>query len=269
MPDTKITGLTAYSTPSASDVWPIVDVSDTTMSPSGTDKQITIPQLLASGVAPLFALTPASAPGAPATAMAWYDSTQQCWAIYDGMVAYLPRLIYSQVTDVTIAASGNSSIFSTSGAPGGIALAAGYLNVVGRSVVLTVLGYGTTPASGMGATFAFAKLGSNVIATAVNGNLVASKTNLAWRLDLVITTKAIGANGKLDIGGTWTSSQTGSAGLFVNNMGLVNGTVAGTQAAATQVTLDLTQAYTLDVQFNFSAATNSFVVTNVTVEVKG
>ena len=50
MPDSKITALTALtSADPANDMFPIVDVSDTTMAASGTTKKSTINQLLGSG----------------------------------------------------------------------------------------------------------------------------------------------------------------------------------------------------------------------------
>lgn len=47
MADTQIANLTAYTTASTADLLVIVDVSDTTMGPTGTDKQITFAQLYA------------------------------------------------------------------------------------------------------------------------------------------------------------------------------------------------------------------------------
>ena len=50
MPDTKITALAAITTVDpAADVLPIVDISDTSMAPSGTTKKITSNQILGSG----------------------------------------------------------------------------------------------------------------------------------------------------------------------------------------------------------------------------
>lgn len=50
MADTKISDLTALTTAATGDLLVIVDISDTTMAASGTDKQITAGELLISGL---------------------------------------------------------------------------------------------------------------------------------------------------------------------------------------------------------------------------
>jgi hypothetical protein len=57
MADTKITALTSISTSTdpANDVFPIVDISDTTMAASGTTKKVTTNQLLGAGGTASFA----------------------------------------------------------------------------------------------------------------------------------------------------------------------------------------------------------------------
>ena len=50
MADTKITGLTALTTADTGDLLVIVDISDTSMAASGTDKKITAGELLVSGL---------------------------------------------------------------------------------------------------------------------------------------------------------------------------------------------------------------------------
>jgi hypothetical protein len=215
-----------------------------------------------------------AAPGSPNAGDKWYDSTQKCPTVYDGVIGYLARMIYNQVANVTVTATGSNSAVSTSGAIGTVSLPAGYLNEIGRMVRITVLGYATTAGASAGNIFFFVKLGSNVVATSSSGTpLTGSRTNNPFSVQCVITTKATGSSGKLDVGGGTLSTGTGSSLLWANNNTpfLTNGTVAGTQAASTQVTLDLTAAYVLDFQVNMSAvsSTNTFVFTGITVEVLG
>ena len=60
MADTKISDLTALTTAATGDLLVIVDISDTTMAASGTDKQITAGELLISGLPGEFSTLEAS-----------------------------------------------------------------------------------------------------------------------------------------------------------------------------------------------------------------
>lgn len=60
MADTKISDLTALTTAATGDLLVIVDISDTTMAASGTDKQITAGNLLISGLPGEFSTLEAS-----------------------------------------------------------------------------------------------------------------------------------------------------------------------------------------------------------------
>lgn len=60
MADSKISDLTALTTAATGDLLVIVDISDTTMAASGTDKQITAGELLISGLPGAFTTLEAS-----------------------------------------------------------------------------------------------------------------------------------------------------------------------------------------------------------------
>ena len=202
----------------------------------------------------------------------WFDSSQLCHVHFGGSAtsancsnAYRVGTIYAQTTNVTITASGYSSLLSTSGAVGSNSLQAGYLNVVGRTIRITMGGYCSSAVSSPGTFSPVLKLGSNVVATDGNSGFTANKSNTSFVGQIQITTKAIGASGKLDITG-WFSSP--DAGAFTANLiRIANGTSMGSPAPQTQVTLDLTAGYTLDFGFNLSASTNSITMTNFVSEV--
>lgn len=230
MADTKISALTAYSSGDPNDLLDVVDVSDTTMAATGTNKKATIAQALAAGLG--------------------------------------PRVVYIQTATVTLTAAATGSLINTTGAVGSVSLNAGFLDSLGRSLRVRAHSLLTTPASGEGnGTYAIL-LGGNVIATTAATPLAASNASPGRGLvcETLSTVVGTGASGSIDTVGMAVghNSWTGSAAT-----GIYNGTAAGTTAAGTPVTIDLTAALTLDVQWTFSAAVNSLSLINLTVEVLG
>jgi hypothetical protein len=167
-----------------------------------------------------------------------------------------------------VTATGAASMISSTGAVGSVSFPAGALNVVGRTIRVRARGFISTAATAGSANF-YVKLGSNIIATSLTNALVASKSTVGWSLDIDLTIKAIGTSGKTECAGMFLSGWISSgSGVFGNsNVYILNGTSAGTQVPGTQPTIDLTQAYVLDLQFNFTATGNSITVTHLTVEV--
>jgi hypothetical protein len=207
-----------------------------------------------------------AAPGSPSNGDRWIDSTQSNESLQlGGMTTFSVRRIYAQNANVTITNSGSSSVISTSGASGGVSLAAGFLSAPNRTLHISVKGYVTTAASTPGNIEAFVKLGSNVVATSFSGGLATSKTTIGWQLDIDVTTKTRGSSGKLDCAGSLWSGTTSGTGAF-SALSVQNATSAGSPVPGTQVSLDLTAAYTLDVQLNLTQSTNTVVVTNVSVD---
>jgi hypothetical protein len=202
-----------------------------------------------------------AAPASPVNGDCWYDSTQLCEARYaNGLTNYRVGVVFSQVTKVSVTSSGAQSLVSTTGALGTVSLPAGFLNIVGKTLHCRASGYQvTTSAPGNGTLFA--KLGSNVVCTTIPYAMAASNT-IGWTADLWITCKATGASGKLDCGGHYQFKES----VVVS---LQNGTVAGTQAPASQITLDLTAAYTFDLQCNLGNAGQNMTLTNLQLFVEG
>jgi hypothetical protein len=221
---------------------------------------------IAVGSAGQLNLAAIAAPGSPVVGDLWYDSTQKCHAHYGGLTSYRVGAFFVQTTNVTVTATGSNTLLSTTGAVGTLSLPAGYLNTKGRTLRLNVKGYITTGGS-PGNIYFFIKLGTNVIATGYAETLTGSKTTIEWEANCLITTKSTGSSGTIDSGGTAFSGNAGGAVIPLNVFS--NGTVAGTIAPGTPVTLDLTAAYTLDFQVNMSAtsSTNTIVCTNVIGEV--
>jgi hypothetical protein len=93
------------------------------------------------------------------------------------------------------------------------------------------------------------------------------QANNPWSLDVIVTTKATGASGKLDICGNF-ASWSGSSGAPWTSQGVLNATSSGTQTAS-QITIDLTAAYALGIFENLSVGGtgNSITTTHVMVEV--
>jgi hypothetical protein len=200
-----------------------------------------------------------AAPGTPTAGDLWPDSTQIALAPYlGGMVGYVPRGIYSQTALTTLTASGAQSLVTTTGAVGSMSLPAGFF-VAGKSLRFIFSGYGTSAASSPGTVIFSWKLGSNVIATTIALSFATNVVNGAYNGYADITCKVGGSSGKLDISGTMFSSTVSTASSLFSNVAMItNGSTAGTQAAQTQISLDLTQAYLLDFQANMSAnAVNS------------
>ena len=178
----------------------------------------------------------------------------------------LPNRIYQQITNVTIATtSGASSLVNTTGAVGSVSLGTGALNVVGRSLRIRGGGYLSTTAT-QGTLYFTVKLGSGIVATGSGvATTAASLTTQPISIDVTVTVKATGASGKLDSIGAWFTPN-GVNNAIVCYVG--NGTATGA-IVTTQTTIDLTAAYTLDLQAVFSNANNTLLWTNLTVEVIG
>jgi hypothetical protein len=175
-----------------------------------------------------------------------------------------PCYIYSQVTKSTITAAANSSILNTVGGAGGPALFAGLLNVPGRTIQIWFAGYVTTSGTPGNVTFLI-QLGSNIIATSSAIALAASQTNVGFNGSVLITCKAANAPGGTGLLDTFGTVSIGALSAILNPP-IMNGTVAGTPAPATQVALDLTPAYLLDTRIVLSVATNTLNFTNVIYE---
>lgn len=204
-----------------------------------------------------------SAPGSPSDGDLWYDSTELAHTFQrKGMTAAGVGTIFSQVTNVTVSAASATTLLSTTSAYGSLTLPAGFLNVAGKTLRVTCGGYWSTTTGTNNAPFIF-KLGSNIVATDHGKTLTASMTNQAWFSTWLMTTKATGTSGKLDINGlkTWT------AGGSVVSDSISNGTTSGTITPQTQITLDLTASYTVDCQVTWSATGNSITLSSFNLEV--
>ena len=291
MADTKISALTAYGTEHGDDLLAVVDVHDTSMAASGTDKAATVYKVFGSpsatgqlvywngtstgvpagaasltvGASGQLNLASIAAPGSPAIGDEWYDSTQACGAMRagpGGLTVFRQALAFSQVTNVSVTATGATTLVSTTGATGGVSLPAGFLNVTGRVVRVRARGYYSTAAASQGTVALLAKLGATSVATTNTMSFVASTANRTWTLEFDLTVKATGVSGGLDTQGYALLWNTGT------NLGITS-QVQNTGGPTSAVSLDLTAAYTLDIQVNMSATGNTFVCTNLTAEVLG
>ena len=216
--------------------------------------------------------TAIATPGTLVAGDRWLDSTQLCFAAFDGgataacLTGYVNRVIFVMVTNTTIATtSGATSVITTTSAIGTRSLPAGFLNVVGRSLRIRGGGYLTTGAT-QGVLYFVVKLGSVVVATGSSqATTAASLTTEPISIDITLTVKAAGASGKLDSTGAWLTPNG------VNNAVACyfgNGTTTGL-ITTTQTTIDLTAAYTLDLQAVFTNANDTLLWTNLTIEVIG
>jgi hypothetical protein len=297
MPDTKVSALAAAGALDTADLLPVVDVSDTSMSPTGTDKKLTVNQLIGgattgqlvyctsvgvpAGTATILVgannqlnLAEIATPGTLVSGDRWNDSTQHCGVSYDGSATNASCLkvfrggtIYQQVANATATAIGADSLISTGGAVGTNSLPAGFLNVQGRTLRLTASGYGTTSGGPGSITFSV-KLGGNTIATSPTIAMTAGKSLVPFSIKIDIACKTVGASGTVDSLGSVLSAAPGGTTMF-NTLGICNGTTPGTQTPTTPVVVDLTAAYVFDLIFTLTVATNSFVITNLTLEVLG
>ncbi len=200
--------------------------------------------------------------GTPLTGDRWNDSTQHCLTGYDGSATsadcvntYRVGVVYSQITAVTITNTGNNSFINTTGAVGGVAFPAGFLNVAGRTLRIRFGGFGSTGGTPLNQIVSF-KLGTTTVATTRTQNLTASKSNsgMSALLDIVVLTT--GATGTITAFGQFLCLDSpGSGSGFLTTSGLFcNGTTPGTQTAQTVTTIDLTAALLFDMINNYSAA---------------
>ena len=125
--------------------------------------------------------------------------------------------------------------------------------------------YCTTAASSQGTVYFIVKLGTTVVATTASATLGANITTaspLVGEVDVMV--KTAGSSGKLDATGNlhgFTGGQN-TSGEFSNGS-------SGVFATATQTSIDLTAALTLDFQIVLSATGNSFTLNYLTAEVLG
>lgn len=219
------------------------------------------------------ALTEIATPATQVSGDIWTDSTQHSHAVFNGsatsadcLTGYLPRLIYAQPANITVSASGTATtLLSGTGAVGTVSLPAGFLSVKGRVLRVRWGGYITTAASAQGNVYWLLKAGSTLIATSISGGLTANVTSpspIAGEVNIAV--KTAGSSGKLDATGNM-SGYTGGQ----NTTGEFSNGTAGVFAPATQTSIDLTAALTLDFQIFFSATGNSFTLNYFTVEVIG
>jgi hypothetical protein len=213
-----------------------------------------------------------AAPASPVAGDQWNDNVQHCGVCYDGAATaagclkiFRPGLIFNQVTQVQISASGSVqtySLISTAGAVGTVALPAGFLNVVGRKVRIRAGGYMTTPAT-TGSFVWSIKLGSGVVLSTNSFNPTASLTNIAWRMDVDFTVLSTGSSGTL--GGSGVLMYPSSVSQMTNAYLTVATSIGG--VGITNPTVDFTSALTLDFQITFTQSGNIFTLTNLSVEV--
>jgi hypothetical protein len=293
MPDEKISALAAYTSLAGADLLAVVDVSDTTMAPSGTDKAATVSQMIGSPSAGqiLYAtgspvqpagatsilvgangqlnLAPIATPGTQVAGDRWTDATQLCEAGFDGSATsancvtwYRTGLLYRQNAKVTVGGTGSTSLISTASCTGSNALPANLFNVLNRAIRVKAGGYYVFNV-GSSSPWLFLKLGSTIIAT-IKATMSLGTTSGAWSYDADIVVKAIGTGttGKLDT--------TGFCFIDAGSLSVQNATAYNSPAAATQVSFDSTSAYTFDMQLNLSVAqTTGFVLSNLSLEVMG
>jgi hypothetical protein len=294
MADTKISALAAYSTQHGDDLFAVVDVHDTSMAASGTDKKATAYQVFGSpgtsgglvywsgtstgvpaGAANLTVgssgqlnFAAIAAPGSPVNGDTWHDSTQHCLAYRQGgLTTYGPGLIYSQAAAVTLSqpATAGVSLVSTTGAVGTVSLPAGFLNIAGRSLRVRASGYYTTGSTSGNASIGI-KLGGNFIATSLTRSATASRTNGNWYLEATIVVATTGSSGTINTGGLMIADgSSGGSTMF----SLTNGTTLGTLAPATPPTVDLTSALTFDLLVASNSTGNSFSLVSLMIEVLG
>lgn len=182
--------------------------------------------------------------------------------------------VFSQAANTTLTAAAAASIVNNAGVRGNMLLPAGILNgatgvpsqsTPGRVIRTRVCGYGTTGATAGTITF-YVKLGSTIIATTKAIVPIVNLTAVPFILELESTVKSTnvaGGTGTIDSFGIWHLGQLATA---TPDPGICNGSVAGTQAPATQAAVDQTTALLYDLWYSPSNALHSFTFTNITVE---
>jgi len=218
-----------------------------------------------------------AAPGSPADGDEWQDSTQGCRIFRRaGANLFTGGTIYNQiaVADTGVwASTAFLSLINTTGAIGTVSLPAGFMNVAGRRLRLSGGGWMSTAASAAGTANFALYFGATVLAPTGALTLVTSKTNAAWSFDIVVTCRATGASGKLDIFGL-VQGKIGlvQASPFVGGV-ICNSSGGSTTAVdqTTPVTIDLTAAYVLDFKVSLSTGgavnTNRILMNDLNVEV--
>jgi hypothetical protein len=174
-----------------------------------------------------------------------------------------PTQVFSQVTAVTLTAAATASVVSLTNGAGSPTLSAGTLNRLGCTLVVKGGGYITTAASAEGNLTLGIYLGGACVATTGAIALAASQTKIGYFFEVRITVTALGSSGTVQATGTVCLSSLSTA-LDPN---VTNGSTIGTQAPQTPSTVNLTNSLLVDVQTVLSAAVNTLVHTNTTVEI--
>jgi hypothetical protein len=283
--DTKITALTAYGTEHGNDVLPIVDVHDTTMASSGTDKACTIYQLFGNPSTGQLIYWNGSSTGVPAGAtdwtvgssgqlnMAaiadygspsagdlWYSSATNSYKqLSAGMPAPVGGIVWqalstsNAVANTTTQTSLLSSVGTTSGT---LTIPANGLTA--GKVIRPVL-WGTNGNAGSVTLTFYFYLGGNIVWAYTSGTL-ATCSGQMWVLysggaGTGLQVQSTGSSGKL-IGSLGAySGQTG--GLYSFGGGTNSGAVTGTFQAGTQQTINTTTSLAMDFQVKWSVANAS------------
>jgi hypothetical protein len=174
-----------------------------------------------------------------------------------------PTQIFSQVTPVTLTAAATASVVSTANAAGSPTLNANALNRLGATLVVKFGGYATTPGSAAGNLTFGIYLGGSCVATTPATAFAVSQTKIGYYGECRLTCISIGSSGTIQATGVLCLSSLSA----VLDPAFTNGSTIGTQAPQTPSTVNFTTSLLVDVQSVLSAATDTLVHTNTTVEI--
>jgi hypothetical protein len=276
--DTKISALTAYSTEHGDDLLPIVDVHDTSMAASGTDKKATVNQLFGSpssgqvlywsgsstgtpagaakwaiGSSGQITATAIADPGSPSATDLWMSSTKP--NVFTILRGGLPCRIGGKIWEMTAAGTANANsttLSSVLSSPPSIPA-----NTLQVGDILRFGFHGTMSMTSSQPTGqANIYLGATVIGSsgAVTPSAVAISSGIwfdLYRIEFQV--QAIGVSGSIIGTGCLFGNQSGGGAMqtYVISGGSTNAT------APTAVTINTTGALTFDLKWQWGTASAS------------
>lgn len=276
MADTKLTDLTEDTAPAAGDYLVTVDVSDTTMAASGTNKKVQVSNIVRpagsgaevqyrSGANALGAvanvsrssnghllLAAGSTPGSLADGELFQGTQKTLTAYVNGLNHRFVGCLFTQTADG--AATNTTTETSLVGAGvGSVTLPANFL-VVGKTLRLRLVGRHSTQAT-PGTLTVRVKLGSTVLGSFTT-TPTGSVTDGYFILDYLLTCRTAGGSGTAIGQGRFEFGTSSAAG----------GTRSFVATAAT--TIDTTASQTVDVtaQWQTASTSNSVTITNAFLE---
>lgn len=168
---------------------------------------------------------------------------------------YVPRILYRQAADKTVANTvTETTLITTTGALGTVTIPANYLSV-GRTIRISVWGHYSTAGSAVNMTLRPKFGGTNYRVSAANAMTV-SMSARPWKFEFLFTCQTAGASGTIQ-GQALATFSTGAITAAIWDMGGSNTLTWDTTAS---------RAFDLTTQWSAAVLGHTITCTNVLIE---